>query len=164
MLRITLTHYFLIHLSDSKVKIYFAGAISAGRELQPIYQAMVDFIHEHGGEVLSAHVAKAEVLTGESTLTDSQIFSRNLKFITDSDGLVAEVTKPSLGVGFEIAEALRRNKPAICFCQRGTFLTRMLTGNPAANLSIHFYEHQQWQTPLEDFLQALRKAQRPCSC
>lgn len=138
------------------IKIYFAGAISAGRELQPTYQAMVDFIHERGGEVLSAHVARAEVLSGESTLTDAQIFSRNLKFIIDCHALVAEVTKPSLGVGFEIAEALHRHKPAICFCQKGIFLTRMLTGNPAANLSIHFYEHQQWQGPLEDFLQSLR--------
>ncbi len=137
-------------------KIYFAGAISAGRELQPTYQAMVDFIQEQGGEVLSAHVAKAEVLSGESTLADSQIFSRNLKFITDCEGMVAEVTKPSLGVGFEISEALHRNKPVICFCQKGIFLTRMITGNPAVNLSIHFYEHQQWQKPLEDFLQLLR--------
>ena len=138
------------------IKIYFAGAISAGRELQPTYQSMVDFIHERGGDVLSAHVAKAEVLTGESKLTDSEIFSRNLQFIIDCDGMVAEVTKPSLGVGFEIAEALHRNKPVICFCQKGIFLTRMLTGNPASNLSIQFYEQQEWQTPLEDFLQSLR--------
>jgi nucleoside 2-deoxyribosyltransferase len=141
-------------------KIYFAGAISAGRELQPVYQAMVDFIHECGGEVLSAHVAKAEVLTGESKLTESEIFSRNLKFIIECDAMVAEVTKPSLGVGFEISEALHRNKPVICFCQKGVFLTRMLTGNPSSNLSIHFYEQQQWQKPLEDFLQALRNKKR----
>jgi len=59
------------------IKTYFAGAISAGRELYPVYQAMVDFIHEHGGEVLSAHVAKAEVLTGESRLTDFCLSSTN---------------------------------------------------------------------------------------
>jgi len=139
------------------MKIYFAGAISAGRELQPVYQAMVDYIHERGGAVLSAHVAKAEVLAGEATLTDAQIFSRNLNYIVECDGVVAEVTKPSLGVGFEISEALQRNKPTLCFCRNGTFLTRMLTGNPASALTIHFYEQpHQWQAALEDFLQTLR--------
>lgn len=139
------------------IKIYFAGAISAGRELQPVYAAMVDFINEHGGEVLSAHVAKAEVLTGESVLTDAHIFSRNLKNIIDCDEMVAEVSKPSLGVGFEISEALQRGKPTLCLCRKGTFLTRMLTGNPAANLAISFYEPPlTWQPALENFLIVLQ--------
>jgi nucleoside 2-deoxyribosyltransferase len=142
-----------------KIKIYFAGAISAGRELQPLYRAMVDYLQEHGAEVLSAHVARADVLTGESKLTDEQIFRRNLDFIVRCDGMVAEVTTPSLGVGFEISEALQRRKPVICLCKKGTFLTRMLTGNRDQNLTIRFYEPlQEWQQALEDFLNKLRLA------
>lgn len=140
------------------ISIYFAGAISAGRELQPVYEAMVEFIQAHGVDVLSAHVAKADVLTGESALSDREIFSRDLKFIDACDGMVAEVSRPSLGVGYEIGEALHRSKPVLCLCQKGTFLTRMLTGNPAPTLVRRFYESpQQWQEALEGFLLALRK-------
>lgn len=142
-----------------KIKIYFAGAISAGRELQPLYRAMVDFLQEHDAEVLSAHVARADVLTGESKLTDEQIFHRNLDFIARCDGMVAEVTTPSLGVGFEISEALQRRKPTICLCRKDVFLSRMLTGNRDQNLTILYYESpQEWQPALEDFLNKLRSA------
>ena len=148
-------------MQAEKVKIYFAGAISAGRDRQPLYRAMVDYLHDLGADVLSAHVAAADVLAGESTMADEQIFRRNMEFINTSHGLVAEVTTPSLGVGFEIAEALRRRKPTICLCQRGTFLTRMLTGNRDRDMTILFYEHaQEWQVALEEFLLKLRNKMR----
>ena len=139
------------------MKIYFAGAISAGRERQPLYRAMVDYLHECGSEVLSAHVAAADVLSSENTLSDEQIFRRNLEFIDTCDAMIAEVTTPSLGVGFEIAEALHRRKPTIGLCQQGTFLTRMLTGNRDRNLTILYYQQpHEWQAALEDFLGRLR--------
>jgi len=145
-------------VQKNKVKIYFAGAISAGRERQPLYRAMVDYLQSIDGEVLSAHVAAANVLSTESALTDELIFRRNLEFINACDGMVAEVTTPSLGVGFEIAVALQRQKPTIGLCQKGTFLTRMLTGNRDRKLAIVFYEQpREWQAALEDFLKKLHK-------
>ena len=57
------------------------------------------------------------------------------------DVVVAEVTVPSLGVGSEIGYALHHaHKPVLCLCQQGTHLSAMLTGNPAAGLTVAFYE------------------------
>jgi nucleoside 2-deoxyribosyltransferase len=139
------------------IKIYFSGAVSAGRERQPIYREMVDYLQAHGSEVLSAHVAAADVLASESVLSAEQIFRRDCEFVEACDGMVAEVTTPSLGVGFEIGEALHRQKPTLCLCLRGAFLTRMLTGNRDPNLTILYYElPREWQAALEEFLAKLR--------
>lgn len=118
---------------------------------------MVDYLQVLGGQVLSEHVAKEDVLEDEMILTDEQIFRRNMTFIDDSHGVVAEVTTPSLGVGFEIAQALRLGKPTLCLCQEGTFLTRMLTGNRDRHLAVLFYgQPQDWQAALEVFMAKLR--------
>ncbi|OGU48492.1 MAG: hypothetical protein A2080_04565 [Ignavibacteria bacterium GWC2_36_12] len=43
-------------------------------------------------------------------LTDSEIFSRDIKWIDKSEIVIAEVSGPSLGVGFEIAYSIYKKK------------------------------------------------------
>ena len=143
---------------DAKLKIYFAGAISAGRERQPLYAAMVQFLETLGAEVLSAHVAHADVLAHEAKLTAEEIFNRDLQLLESCDGMVAEVSRPSLGVGYEIATALSLWRPTLCLCEQEIFLTRMLTGNSHPRLQICFYrDAAAWQEALKKFYQALRQ-------
>jgi len=142
----------------SRLKIYFAGAISAGRERQPLYAEMVHFLEMLGTEVLSAHVAKADVLAREAALTAEEIFNRDMRLIENCDGMIAEVSRPSLGIGYEIATALALWRPTLCLCEQGIFLTRMLTGNSHPRLQIHFYrEAVDWQEALKTFCQSLRQ-------
>lgn len=143
---------------EKLVKIYFAGAISAGRERQPLYAEMVHFLETLGAEVLSAHVARADVLAHEAKLPAEEIFNRDLQCIERCDGMIAEVSRPSLGVGYEIATALSLWRPTLCLCEQGIFLTRMLTGNSHPRLQICFYrDTAAWQEALKNFCQALRQ-------
>jgi nucleoside 2-deoxyribosyltransferase len=140
------------------MKIYFSGAISAGRERQPLYAEMVHFLEALGAEVLSAHVAKANVMEHEANLAAEEIFNRDMRLIENCDGLVAEVSRPSLGVGYEIATALTLWRPTLCLCEQGIFLTRMLTGNSHPRLQIRIYrETADWQEALKTFCQSLRQ-------
>lgn len=50
----------------------------------------------------------------EKSLTDAEILERDMLWLQQSDVVVAEVTQPSLGVGFEIARAMTLNKPVLC--------------------------------------------------
>lgn len=140
------------------MKIYFAGAISAGRERQPLYARMVEYLQACGMNVLSAHVAHDNVLHAEAQLTPQEIFTRDLRMIDECDAMVAEVSRPSLGVGFEIATALQRPRPVLCLCDKAVFLTRMLTGNTDPNLHIVFYAHEvEWQSAVSTFCNHLSK-------
>jgi hypothetical protein len=146
---------------ESKLKIYFAGAISAGRDRQPLYAQIVKFLESLGAEVLSAHVAWPDVLEGEARLSTETIFQRNIAFIEKCHGMIAEVSVPSLGVGYEIATALHLQRSTLCLCEHGIFLTRMLTGNPHPQLQIHFYhDDADWQVSIEQFYRYLRKVNK----
>ena len=50
----------------------------------------------------------------EKNLTDTEILERDMQWLSQCHVVVAEVTQPSLGVGFEIARAITLNKPVLC--------------------------------------------------
>ena len=96
------------------MKIYFAGSIRGGRDDAEIYSQIIEFLQGYG-QVLTEHVGKKDInAMGESTLSDKQIHDRDMKWLLESDLMVAEVTNPSLGVGYEIGRAIENNINLIC--------------------------------------------------
>jgi hypothetical protein len=111
------------------MKIYFAGAIRGGREDAALYLDLVDQLRAYG-TVLTEHVADEQLTSlGEST-DDSWIHDRDLAWLRDADFLVAEVTTPSLGVGFEIAKATEWGKRVLCLFRpsEGRALSALIAG------------------------------------
>ncbi|MGW4637893.1 nucleoside 2-deoxyribosyltransferase [Sphaerisporangium sp. NPDC004334] len=95
------------------MKIYFAGSIRAGRDDVPTYQALITHLKRYG-DVLTEHVGDYSLsLHGQSHLSDSRIHDRDLDWLRSADVVVAEVSTPSLGVGYEIATAVHRETPVI---------------------------------------------------
>ena len=122
------------------MKIYFAGSIRGGSEDRDIYHALIGALGKLG-QVLTEHVGSLEMTdSGEDTLPDSEIFQRDRAWILEADVIVAEVTIPSLGVGYEIALAETLEKPVICLHRQkeDRRLSAMIAGNPA--LHVHTYE------------------------
>ena len=117
-------------------KVYFCGAIRGGRDRQPLYKAIVDFLQDRGCEVLTTHVAAPEVLKQEwrEGMTAQSIYDRDLRWLAECDLVIAEVSTPSLGVGVEIAEASHLGKPIVAFCEGAGHLSAMVGGNPAVTL------------------------------
>ncbi len=119
---------------------------------------MVAFLQERGHDVLSAHVAHAEVLHAEAQRTPQEIYARDMQMVAACEVMIAEVSRPSLGVGYEIALALQSQKPVLCLCDKEIFLTRMLTGNTDPNLQIVFYAtDEEWQHAISNFCDHLSK-------
>src|SRR4051794_41045636 len=97
------------------VTIYFAGAISGGRNDVAHYREIVRALENDGHRVLAGAVASEDVGAHGETLEPAAIFKRDLGWIGEADVLVAEVSMPSTGVGYEIASArYRYRKPVIC--------------------------------------------------
>jgi nucleoside 2-deoxyribosyltransferase len=113
-------------------KIYFAGSIRGGREDAGLYEEIIAVLAEFG-EVLTEHVGNAGLReTGEDRLSDSEIYMRDLDWLKHADLVVAEVSTPSLGVGFEIATALALKIEVVCLYreQEGKRLSAMIAGCP----------------------------------
>jgi hypothetical protein len=86
------------------MRIYFAGSIRGGRDDWSLYREIIEMLGEYG-TVLTEHIGTPELsVTGEDR-PDKDIHERDLGWLKSCDCLVAEVTRPSLGVGYEIGKA-----------------------------------------------------------
>ena len=119
------------------MKIYFAGAIRGGRQDASTYHAMIAHLQTHG-EVLTEHVGnKALSDGGEHDLSDKEIHARDLAWLEECDAVVAEVTTPSLGVGYELGVAEKLGKQILCLFDAANSdfrLSAMLSGNPRVTM------------------------------
>jgi hypothetical protein len=112
------------------MRIYFAGSIRAGREDVSLYRALIAHLRRHG-EVLTEHVGDYSLsLYGQSHLSDTFIHDRDLEWLRSADVVIAEVTTPSLGVGYEIATAVLQCTPVLAL-HRGerSRLSAMIAGS-----------------------------------
>ena len=121
------------------MKIYFAGSIVGGRENARIYAQIVEYLLAKGHKVPSAHVARPDVLHWEKKNPPSSIYERDIAWVRESDALIAEVSTPSMGVGYEIATALQWGKPVLCLYRQGSTLSKMILGNTEPNIRVNSY-------------------------
>jgi nucleoside 2-deoxyribosyltransferase len=121
------------------MKIYFACSISGGRKDEKAYQHLVKVLKEMEIEVPTAHIAETgiEIIDGQEKPRD--IYQRDVNWIEDSDLLVAEVSTPSHGVGYEIGYTLSLGKPVLCLYNQEVIVSKMITGNPHPLLSVETY-------------------------
>jgi nucleoside 2-deoxyribosyltransferase len=135
------------------MKIYFACSISGGRQDEKVYQYLVKILNEMGIEVPTAHIAESgiEVIDGHEAPRD--IYTRDVNWIKECDLLVAEVSTPSHGVGYEIGYALNLEKPVLCLYQHHVNLSKMITGNPNPLLTVKSYQDlTEAESILRDYL------------
>jgi hypothetical protein len=120
------------------MNIYFACSITGGREFQPVYQAIVSELLAHGHVVPTAHLADP-VVASEAVIAPQLVYERDTTWIQQCDVLVAEVSVPSHGVGYEVGYALAQGKPVLCLCKEGRPLSKMISGNPDPRIRLCSY-------------------------
>ncbi|MDA8774657.1 nucleoside 2-deoxyribosyltransferase [Opitutales bacterium] len=136
------------------MKVYFAGSIRGGREDQQKYLKLIDFISTKA-EVLTEHVGSHSIgKIGEDALDDIAIYERDIEWLEEADAVIAEVTTPSLGVGYELGVAEKLNKPTLCLFNEGKkdqTLSAMLAGNSNFQ-NYHYQSLSQAKQKITDFL------------
>ncbi len=95
------------------MKIYFSGSIRGGRDDVKIYHQIITYL-KNFGEVLTEHIGDSSLDSSGEKNNDVSIHNKDMKFLMECDLVVAEVTNPSLGVGYEIGRAVENNKKVIC--------------------------------------------------
>jgi nucleoside 2-deoxyribosyltransferase len=133
------------------MKIYFAGSIRGGRDDAALYRRIITLLSKYG-EVLTEHVGSEKLPpTGEKDLSDGDIYARDMAWLAQADAVVAEVTAPSHGVGYEIGQAEAIGKRVLCLHRQDSErrLSAMLAGNP--KLQCEAYEN------LEEIERILRR-------
>lgn len=121
------------------MNIYFACSITGGRAFESVYQELTRALLAEGHAVPTAHLAEANVMALERVIEPREVYDRDVTWIRACDALIAEVSVPSHGVGYEIGFALSQGKRVLCLAQAGLAVSKMITGNPHPALQVKYY-------------------------
>jgi 2'-deoxynucleoside 5'-phosphate N-hydrolase len=137
---------YAVHFLDSyffkranPMNIYFACSITGGRQDEATYAALVTALLVDGHTVPTASLARPEVMEQEGRLSPEEVYGRDVAWIEACDALIAEVSTPSHGVGYEIGYALSKGKPVLCCYRQGRRVSKMISGNLDPNLKTQEY-------------------------
>lgn len=138
-----------------KPKIFLSGSIRGGRQLLPVYRLIYETLENAGAEVVSWHVVDPELEKVESAMTEEEIYARDIGLLSRSEAMIAEVTVPSIGVGYEICRALVRKIPVLCLHRPDAAVSAMLLGNPDPGMRVREYsDDEELKVILMEFLDA----------
>jgi nucleoside 2-deoxyribosyltransferase len=139
--------------------IYFSGSITGGREDVAMYRRIVDALEHDGHRVLAGAVAAEHVAATGEALDVRHIFDRDLAWVDEADVVIAEVSIPSHGVGYEIAYARYVRKiPVIALFRPGRTkrCSAMICGDPHITL----LEYEEVAEVVESIRKTLRSPDR----
>jgi len=134
-------------------KIFFAGSIRGGRQLIPMYQYIIRFLKSRDYTVISEHVAAEGLEKVEAAMTEQEIYEKDANWVEESDCVIADITVPSIGVGYEICHAIKHKKPVLCVYQEGANASAMVLGNSTGYVTAKSYsDKKQLEEILLEFL------------
>lgn len=125
-------------------KIYFAGSIRGGREDISLYAALIARLWERA-EVLTEFIGESTLEDMEAaTMTDFDIYERDIELLRRSDAVVAECSTPSLGVGYELGSADALGLPVYILYRpnESRRLSAMVSGNQRFKLVPYMSERE----------------------
>ena len=94
------------------MKIYVSGSIYGGTQKIDTYKIMINELEKYG-EVLDKQIADSKTIENEKYQKDEDIFQDLEQKMMMADIIFAEVTIPSLGVGYELGFADKIGKKII---------------------------------------------------
>ncbi len=139
------------------MNIYFACSIRGGRDDAELYAEIAKYIK-----------TKATLLTeifADSTLTpngmakpSNVIWQTDINWIKESSAVIAEVTNPSLGVGYEIAKAEEWGIPTLALYREtpDRKLSAMIDGSPNTK-TVYYKDLDQATAAIEAFIANIAK-------
>ncbi len=135
------------------MNLYFSCSLTGGRKDEAIYRAIVDHLLSQRHDVPTAHLADPEVMKREKVVEPTEVYQRDVAWIQACDAVIAEVSTPSHGVGYEIAYALNLGKPVLCCYHHGAKVSKMIVGNDSPGLVVRPYQDvDEALAVVEDFL------------
>ncbi len=134
------------------MKIYVSGSIYGGTEKIETYKCMIEELEKYG-EVLDKQIADPNTIVNEAYQNDEDIYKDLEGKIIDADIIFAEVTIPSLGVGYEIGFADKLGKKIIAIYDEvyTPKVSTMIRGNKRIKL-IPYKDIQEIFDNLEELL------------
>ena len=114
------------------MKIYFGFTVAGDRSSITTARVIVGMLEAIGHVVLTKHLVEDDAWEKDRLITAQQVYQRDLRWLTECDLLMAEVSGSSFGLGFETGYLLgATDKDAVLFYRRDVEkrISLLITGN-----------------------------------
>lgn len=125
------------------MKVYFSGSINGGMQDANFYKWVINYLKvAHNVTVLTERLWDEDIHAGlekgvtpegyEHLLSATTTYLQDCEWLKQADLVIADVSTPSHGVGYEIGLAESCNKPIICLYNKLSpkKISWMISGNP----------------------------------
>ena len=125
-----------------RVKVYFACSIRGGRSKAEVYDALIKLLSKRTTVLSEAFGDTGLTSAGTQGLSSRAIHDQDLAWVREADLIIAEVSVPSLGVGYEVAHAQSWGKPVLALYDgsEGGHLSAMIDGAPGLQVVVYMTE------------------------
>jgi nucleoside 2-deoxyribosyltransferase len=117
------------------MKIYLACTVRGDRSGVAAGRTICQRLQQYRHEVLTTHLLADDVNDAEGLLSEQQVYTRDLEWLSACDVLVAEASGSSYGVGFEVGYVLGRARQTgqrvvlLYDTARRSAVSRLIVGN-----------------------------------
>lgn len=136
-------------------EIYFACSIRGGRDDAETYRHIVE--HTKTKAIVLSEIFASGTLTPDGMQAPSRdIHDKDMAWVEQSDAIIAEVTNPSLGVGYELGRAVDMNKPVLALFRDTSDrkLSAMIEGSPTIQV-VYYQELEVAYAAINSFIDSL---------
>ena len=137
------------------MRIYFSGSISGGREYVEMYREIGKILSDLNHEILTEHILDTNLTNCGEDRNAQEIFERDVEMLRESEVIIAEITTPSHGVGYEIALGVEWGKPILCLInadRKNKRISAMIEGNAPDKLTLEEYTLENLREIIVEFL------------
>jgi 2'-deoxynucleoside 5'-phosphate N-hydrolase len=114
------------------MNIYFGFTVAGDRSSIATARAIVELLEGMGHVVLTRHLVQDDAWEADRLITPQQVYQRDMRWLVESDCLMAEVSGSSFGLGFETGYVLgATDKDVVLFYRRDleNQISLLITGN-----------------------------------
>ncbi len=147
------------------MRIFFTAATTNNGDYLVQEKAIITELKRLGHRLTSGEqILDHKELEKDAASSAEEIFYREKLAIEQADCVIAEVTKPSSGVGGELVYALTHHKPvlALFYKDAPNELSAMITGNPSDHLFLEHYDEDSLPIQLKHFLEQVEVEKNRC--
>jgi len=141
------------------MKVYLFGSMTAGRDYASALSIIAKTLEEEGHVIITPFVIQAgDDFSGRKAEKSKYIFERDMALIQGCDVAVGEISQPSHGVGYELAELVRAQKSILCLRHdslQGRMMSALIEGN--SGLKVLHYNDEQLAEIVNEFMSELKE-------
>lgn len=143
------------------MKVYFSATLTEDPKYKKLYEAILSALEEDKHKVMEygSHRIDPKNLLNREEEDIKKVYKELDSYLKQADLYVAEISLPSVGIGYEISQAIANRKPVLALSYKDTKFQPLATieGNKSRYLQHQVYNEANIKQVIRDFIQEAKQ-------